>query len=89
VLQLNIVGFINVVYDVKIYMLIISHNGMASIKYLVERCLKTKHNFFPSHPLKFVLLKPFCYSTLHHKANKKMLLNKPKLNQTNGMHVLL
>jgi len=25
-------SFINVVYDVKIYMLVMSHNGMASIK---------------------------------------------------------
>ena len=27
-----IVNFINVVYDVKIYMFIMSHNGMASVK---------------------------------------------------------
>ena len=29
---LNIVSIINVVYDVKIYMLIMSHNGMATVK---------------------------------------------------------
>jgi len=71
VLQLNIVSFIDVVYNMKIYMLIISHNGMASVKFLVEKCLKMKHNFFPSHPFKFVLLKSSCYSDLHHKANEK------------------
>ena len=32
VVALNIVSFINVVYDVKIYMLIMTHNGMASIQ---------------------------------------------------------
>jgi len=31
VLQLNIVSFINVVHDVKIYMLIMSHNGIVFV----------------------------------------------------------
>jgi len=38
VVALNIVSFINVVYDVKIYMLIMSRNGMASVK-LTNGCL--------------------------------------------------
>jgi len=32
--MVTIVSFIIVVYDVKMYVLIMSHNGMASVKYI-------------------------------------------------------
>ena len=62
-------SFINVLYDVKIYMLIMSHNGMASVKKNVGLPNLSKTVYYATI---FQKVKTFgvCYDTLPSTCNK-------------------